>query len=357
MIELSWRAYEPQLNVFDANYIKGVQNQIAALKAAGVRITLGLGLHFTPSWVLSEPNSRFIDEYGAQSSVPDLVFNSTLRAQATAFLTKAAQAVGMANIWAIRVTSGSQSELLYPSGGHYWAFDASALNGTNLAAGMAKNPYPTWKPGHTGLTQAQVASWANWYVGSLAGVARWQIDTLRTAGFTGYAQVVTPGVGVVPSKYASTIAANLPDGTLGVGAAWYQIYQKLVGEKNITAYVSSLADGSGSNAGCVASDNVIPLSSTAAHTWSAAAWISRIAYEYGFTTAGENPGYSASNQAFYKNNTASGMMSVSLAQAHSCGFLAVYWAHDIQFWDGTIPFSSYAAHTSVTATLPALAPH
>jgi hypothetical protein len=35
----------------------------------------------------------------------------------------------------------------------------------------------------------------------------------------------------------------------------------------------------------------------------------------------------------------------------------VYWAHDIQFWDGTIPFSSYAAHTSVTATLPALAPH
>lgn len=356
MIELNWRAYEPQPGVFDPYYVTQIQSQVRSLKAAGVRITLGLGLHFTPSWVLSQAGSRFIDQYGNQSAQADLVFNATVRAQATEFLSKAAQAVGMSNIWAIRITSGSQSELVYPSGGHYWAFSAGAQNGTSMPATMARNPFPGWKPGHSGLTPVQVEKWADWYIGALSDVARWQIDTMRRAGFTGYAQIVTPGVGAVPSKYASAIAANLSDGIVGVGAVWAVLYRKLVGERNVTAYVSSLADGSGSNGGCVASDDAISLTSTAAHSWSAPAWISRIARQYGYTVAGENPGYSSGNKAFYLNSSTTGMMATAVSQARSCGFLAVYWAHDVQLWDGTVPFSRLAAYTTASAALPAMAP-
>ena len=37
------------------------------------------------------------------------------------------------------------------------------------------------------------------------------------------------------------------------------------------------------------------------------------------------------------------MMAAAVAQARSCGFTAFYWAHDVRLWDGTIPFSTYAA--------------
>ena len=33
----------------------------------------------------------------------------------------------------------------------------------------------------------------------------------------------------------------------------------------------------------------------------------------------------------------------ALRQACSCGFGVFYWAHDVHLWDGTIPFTQYAA--------------
>ncbi|MGH3220063.1 MAG: hypothetical protein ACRDPY_15390, partial [Streptosporangiaceae bacterium] len=61
--------------------------------------------------------------------------------------------------------------------------------------------------------------------------------------------------------------------------------------------------------------------------------------------AGENPGLNlpASLDTFYTNTTSTGMMAAALAQARSCGFVAYYWAHDVHLWDGTIPFTHYAA--------------
>jgi hypothetical protein len=41
--------------------------------------------------------------------------------------------------------------------------------------------------------------------------------------------------------------------------------------------------------------------------------------------------------------SAAGMMASALRQARSCKFTVFYWAHDVHLWDGTIPFTQYAA--------------
>src|SRR6266481_3395128 len=92
------------------------------------------------------------------------------------------------------------------------------LTGRGLAAGMTRNPYPTWRPGQPGLTQAQIDRWVTWYVGGLDNVTNWQMQTLTRLGFTGYYQMVTPGSGTRPSYLAQTEQQHLSnDGTTGVG--------------------------------------------------------------------------------------------------------------------------------------------
>ena len=77
---------------------------------------------------------------------------------------------------------------------------------------MARNPFPGWKPGTAGRTTAELAQWTDWYVGALADTARWQASTVRSLGFNGYVEVLTPGVGVYDRKLSTWYAGNLPNG-------------------------------------------------------------------------------------------------------------------------------------------------
>ena len=132
---------------------------------------------------------------------------------------------------------------------------------------------------------------------------------VRGFGFRGYIQVVTPGIGVLNNKLPSLAATNLPNGTLGAGAAWGILYAKMVGIPNVVAYDSSMADGSKNNTGCTAADTSIALDAPATTNFSAAAWIARIADEYGFGKSGENPGLPAVTDptlAFYLDPSAAG---------------------------------------------------
>ena len=58
MMELNWKNYEPQQGVFNTTYEQQMKTRYAALKAAGMRVTLGLGLHFTPTWVRDPARRR-----------------------------------------------------------------------------------------------------------------------------------------------------------------------------------------------------------------------------------------------------------------------------------------------------------
>jgi hypothetical protein len=74
-------------------------------------------------------------------------------------------------------------------------------------------------------------------------------------------------------------------------------------------------------------------------------WTTRVARENGLAVGGENPGYGLpdSRNGHYTNPSAAGMMASALRQARSCKFRVFYWAHDVHLWDGTIPFTQYAA--------------
>jgi len=346
MFELNWSSFETSNGKFSASYVSYMKDQLAQLQAAGQKITLGLGSHIPPAWVFKLADATYVDQDGNVSTEADWVYSAAVRAAAQVYFAQIAKDFPLKDFWAIRITSGGDGEMLYPGDGTYWAFNPSALTGTGLPAGMTKNPDPTWKPGTKGLTPAQLTTWVNWYIGGLDNVTNWQMTSLTGLGFTGYYETVTPGSGTSPDTLAQTEKANLSnDGTTGVGAVWNLYYAALPDKVNVIAYISSVADQSGGNDSCTPADDTLPLTDTAMDNWSATRWISRIAVADSLLIGGENPGFGLppSLDSFYTNTGKTGMMASAIRQAKSCGFTVFYWAHDIHLWDGTLPFTLYAA--------------
>ncbi|WP_297503710.1 hypothetical protein [Pseudonocardia sp.] len=345
MVELSWEQAEPAEGTFDDRYLRSVRADVDTLRATDRTITLGLGLHHAPEWVLALPGGRFVDENGDSSEEANLVFAQRSRNAAEHYLAHVAAVLDPSLVDDVRLTSGGVAEVLYPGGGHYWAFDDNARGGADLPASMPPNPLPGWRPGQPGPDESQVREWADWYVGALDDVVVWQLSTLTALGFNGGYEVLTPGVGVRPGEYATAIRDGLPAGLLGAGAAWQVFYERLPRRPDLTVYVSSVADGSGGNDVCRAEDQGVPLDSSEVEGWSAVRWQARLAGEYGYALSGENPGWrqSPALDRSYVDVSAGGMMAAALAQARACGFRSFLWAHAEQLWDGTVPFEEYAA--------------
>ena len=351
MFELDWASFEPEKDVFSASYIATMRSYLQTFRAARMRLTLGLGLQNPPAWVFSLRDSAYVNQDGDVSGEADFVFSESVRQTAASYLTQVAADFPLEDFWAIRLTSGGDAEMLYPPGGTYWAFGNAALTGVGLPPTMTRNPFPKWLPGRPGLSPAQIDQWVNWYVGGLDDVTNWQMQTLSRLGFTGYYQLVTPGVGTLPDVLNTEERQDLPDGTTGVGAVWNRYYAGLPDKTNVVAYVSSVADESGDDDSCQLQDDSLPLTSDVMDSWSATRWISRIAAGEGLPVAGENPGYGmpASLDSHYTDKFSSGMMADAIRQAISCRFQVFYWAHDSNLWDGTIPFSFYAHYIASLA--------
>jgi hypothetical protein len=345
MFEFDWAGFEPEPGTFNSSYLASMKADLAAYQAAGMDITLGLGLQDPPAWVLKLADASYVDQNRDVSTEADFVFSAAVRAAADTYLAQIAASVPLSEFWAIRLTSGGDDEMIYPGKGTYWAFNSSALTGNGLPAGLTPNPYPSWTPGTPGLTQDEIKQWVTWYVGGLDNVTDWQMQKLNELGFTGYYETVTPGSGTRPDVLAEQEEENLPDGTTGVGAVWNVYYANLEYKSRVIAYVSSVADESGDNDTCQPSDDSLPLSSPVMDSWSATRWIARIANQYGMLVGGENPGYHepASLDTFYTDAAATGEMAAALAQARACGFTVFYWAHDTNLWRGVVPFTTYAA--------------
>lgn len=345
MVELDWAAYEPSAGQFDAAYAAEVRDRVDRFTAAGMRVTLALGLGTAPSWVLDLPDGRLVDQDGHTADQVDIIFNSSVRDQVGQYLTRVVADLGVANLWAIRITAGGV-EVGYPSGGSYWAFDRNALNGPDLPATMARNPFPDWRPGTTTLSAADVTRWADWYIGALDDTVEWQLQLFDSLGFHGYYQLLTPGSGVRPDGFADAVAHDLPDGLTGVGAVWDRFYGLLPDRdrSRIVAYVSSMADLSGGDDSCEPGDAAVALDSPDADSWSATRWISRVADENHLLKAGENPGWDSPSRLnpHYLDASGSGMLAASVRQLTSCGLQGMYWAHDDKIWDGTLPLTRYA---------------
>ena len=351
MFELSWASFEPSDGIFSASYMVTMRSYLQAFRAAGMRVTLGLGLQNTPSWVFSLPDSRYLNEDGDRSGEADFVFSAAVRQAAATYLARVAAALPLSDFWAIRLTSGGDGEMLYPPGGTYWAFGNAAMTGVDLPPTMTPNPFPDWRPGRPGLTATQIEVWVDWYVGGLDNVTSWQMHLLSGLGYAGYYQLVTPGSGTRPDVLSAEERQNLPDGTTGVGAVWNLYYALLPDKTNVVAYVSSVADTSGDDDSCQPGDDSLPLTSNVMDSWSATRWISRIAAGDGLPVAGENAGYSmpAGLDFQYTDTGSYGMMADAVRQAISCRFQVFYWAHDVNLWNGTIPYALYVGFIALAA--------
>jgi len=343
-VDVGWDLYEPADGVFDSNYGAALAQRVQTLRAAGLKVVLGLALHYPPSWVFNYPDSRLTNQYGGRAGEVNLIFNQTLRQKAAALMSRLNQDVGLNNFYAIRVTSGGDAEAMYPSedadGVHtngYWAY-GNAQTGTNLPPTIHAAPFPGWKPGQTTyngqpFTASGVHQWYDWYLGALADSVNWQIQTYKSLGYTGSFHVLTPGIGSRPDEYQAAINNYLNgtgDGneTMGRGAAWDKLYAALPDKSSVVAYVSSLADSSGSPADnvCQPTDASVSITDPQIDGWSAARWISYIANRYGLPKSGENPGGGLSYGV--------AMMQTAAKQMQACNMQGMYWARDANLYDG-----------------------
>jgi hypothetical protein len=354
-LELGWDAYEPREGQFNSAYAAQARQKLQAFRAAGLQVVLGAGLQYPPAWALASPNARYLNQFGTPSGALNLTFNQPLRLRAERYLARLAQDLGPSSFWAVRVGAGGLIETLYPDawdGAHansYWAFDANAQGDSGRPPTIPASPLPGWQPAQTSwrgqpLSPAQVQQWYEWYLGALVDGVSWQLETYARLGFSGSQHVLMPGLGSRPFEYATAIAHYLDgsgDGnaTMGRGAVWHRVIEKLAGRPNVVAYVSSVADGSGRDDLCQQADRTVSINSPSVNSWSATRWISYNADRFGLAKNGENPGRGDTN-AYGKR-----MAEMATQQARACGFQGLMWAHDANLYDSTsdITLSDLAA--------------
>jgi hypothetical protein len=342
-LELGWHFYQPEEDRFSRTYSRQVKAKLRAFQDAGMKVVLGVGLQYPPDWIFNYANTRYVDQDGSTADPVNLTFSQTAREKVEQYLAHVMEDLGPNSFWAVRIGSGGLIEALYPSAragdqrNSYWAYDAAAQSGVGLPPTVPVSPYPGWKPGERTynselFSTAQVQEWHDWYLQSMVDGVNWQVATYKRLGFTGFLQVLMPGLGSRPSEYDKALAHYL-DGTgdrnqtMGRAAVWHKVIDALARHENVVVYVSSMADGSGNNSLCQANDSSVSLDDTVVNRWSATRWLSYNADRYGMLKMGENPGRRDSK------NYGLGMMRVAVQQMQSCGFQGLMWAHDFDLYE------------------------
>jgi Beta-galactosidase len=342
-LELGWNLYEPEDGRFSSKYVAEVKDRLRAFRAIGMKVVLGVGLQYPPRWIFEYPNSRYVNQYGHTANILNLTFNQTLRERAERYIAQVAQDLDPTSFWAVRIGSGGLSEVLYPpervgsDGDSYWAYDVAAQTGLDLPSTVPVSPYLGWKPGedtyqNEPFSSTQVQQWYDWYLNALVDGVNWQITTYKRHGFTGYLQVLMPGLGSRPGEYAQAIDDHLGGGgnrnhTMGRGAVWHKVIDALSDRQNVVVYISSVADGSGNDDLCESGDPFVSLDNLAVSTWSATRWLSYNADRYGMLKMGENPGRGDTK------NYGVEMMRLAARQVKACGLLGLMWAHDRDLYE------------------------
>jgi glycosyl hydrolase family 42 (putative beta-galactosidase) len=205
LVEMSWARAEPQEGVWDETYFQSVRNQISAMKVLGFRIVLNYGMHHAPSWLLSMPNARFVNQYGdiyTGSDEANLVFAKALRSYAEVYTSKVFAELGT-DFFAVRVGGGHWGELQYPgqkdAAGkwEWWAFDGAAT---------AQTPAPGYVPCSGDPTKA--GTFLNWYLDALTNFQNWQIATVRKS-YSGAIAVLYASWGMRSGDFEKATGGNL----------------------------------------------------------------------------------------------------------------------------------------------------
>jgi Putative Ig domain len=251
----SWASAEPSQGVFSANYLTSLQQKIAAVQAAGMKVVLDPGFQYTPTWVFALPGgTQFVNQFGdvfgqgmAQSSgdaIPNAITDMSVRSAEGVYLTWLGQQITPGEIVAVREGGGPLGELRYPgpdvtATGHinsFWAYDTSSQ--ADLPSDIVG-----WVPG-TGTT-AQAQQFMDIYNQNIVAYGVWLNGALEAA-FHVKEFVLLPGWGERPGGEATEVG-NLLKQPLGQGKDefnegldWTDLLPQLPDPTNSIAYTTYL---------------------------------------------------------------------------------------------------------------------
>jgi hypothetical protein len=255
-VSVSWFSAQPSgpgpLNV---NYMTSVQQKIAAVQAAGMKVVLDPGFQYTPTWVFSLPGgNQFVNQFndvfgqGMAASSGDAIANAitdtAVRNAEGAYLALLGQQIQPGEIVAVREGGGPLGELRYPgpavsANGHtnsFWAYDASSQAALPVSL-------QGWTPG-TGTT-AQARQFMDIYNNNLVSYGVWLNGALESA-FHVKEFVLLPGWGERPGGETTEVNALLKLPTLlgkaefNEGLDWTDLLPQLPDQANSVAYTTYL---------------------------------------------------------------------------------------------------------------------
>ncbi len=220
--------------VKNTSYINGIKTEIANAQAAGLDVMINWHTGAAhPDLFANESNARFVDQNGlaytqgqngadsGDAGDANLVFNSTLRTRAQAFLSDLmSDLVTPYGITCIRAANGHFGEWGYPpfhigaSGNstvNYWGFDALAqADRQSYATANSKTIAGTWRPGNAS-PNGEARTFIQWYYQRQVDYGNWSIQACRNVGFSGPVMLLMPGFGVRHGSAANLLAGSNPD--------------------------------------------------------------------------------------------------------------------------------------------------
>jgi hypothetical protein len=341
--DVYWDRFEPVEGRVNTTYANELKADLATYRAAGVQLVLSTGVQYPPSWLLSYPESRFVNQYGDRyaptdsgKGVADMVFNQRMRDKQEAYLKLLFATLGT-QFYGVRLGGGWYGELNYPDAtynGHansYWAFGAIAAGrASGLPSGIPVNPVPGWVPGTPTADHTAASQFATWYLEALRNYHDWQIRAVRRL-YAGRLLMMYPSWGLRSGQLDAAVGADLAGSTSAERNGEVQRgfdFARFVGgitDANVVVYTTWLdADASG-DAG------------TDSRYWSPVKWLAGLARNRRTPLAvmGENTGFATKAQ-----------LDLTVSQARANGLAAVMWAFEPQLYGG-----SYATIDDLAAAI------
>jgi hypothetical protein len=383
-LELAWADFEPAPGEFSREYQSSTLLAVERCTQAGLGVVLTLGLHSAPAWVSELRGGAYRNQEGGAgpADVPNLVFSTAVREAVSDYLTELNAVVPLNTLAAIRVGTGVNGELGYPTSGAdtadsnpFWGFDSAAQEGKGLADGIEVTPMPGWAPGDAEwngdeVTTAQVAEWFRWYSNSVADAVVWVVGVLRAQGFEGDIHLPLAGRGALPSDLDAALAARLDgtadrDGSLGGGLYYPDQLERIARSLEATeqpGWGAVSADSSSvDDATAVAARALLPQQDSCQPgdadgdlvgnpdvvTWSSFRWTVANARRAGLGVVGENPGSPDTPRTGGNSSTDSSAAQMGYAPryARECGMTLLMWAFEDDLFGGSpdLNVDTYAA--------------
>ncbi len=254
VIVASWAEIEPSDRYFSPSAIAAFQTQINDARAAGLSVSLDIGVQYAPSWVFDLPGgTRYVDQYGDQfggaaasgDDVPNAMTDLYVRHAMARYLRHLGKS--LTGIASVRIGGGPDNELRYPAGtkgsqpNAFWFYDASS---------QALLPSSTrgWTPG-TG-TPARATIFLTAYNHALVNYGTWLVNQ-AVADFAAPVKVelLLPDWGDRPgfiSAAEHSLLVNTPN-PVNEGLDWTDLLPSFRGQSRVVAY-STWADATTGNA-------------------------------------------------------------------------------------------------------------